>query len=209
MLERMQQLKNNSVDLKLILDIGSYHGQFGDMCKEIWPNATVISVEANPSHARINPKQITACLSHTDGLWVEFFTPPTGVVETGASYLRELTPYYTNATTTLMKTQTLDTLYTQNNWTGTWASDGLLKLDTQGSELHILQGADLFLLQEKPRFILLEASHLPYNADAPSASEVVAYLLSRNYKWIDIWNQTRTRTNHLLQTDLLFERRQA
>jgi FkbM family methyltransferase len=199
-------MASRGITVDAVMDIGSYHGQFGDMCKAVWPTTQVISIEANPEHKRINPTQITACLGQKDGEWVEFFTPAPNIPSTGASYLRELTPYYTQATSTPMQTQTLDSLWTQHQWRGTWHTSGLIKLDTQGSELMILAGAQRFLQTEKPRWILMEVSHQPYNQNAPTASEVVSSLLSWGYQWTDIWHQLRLNDAQLLQSDLLFER---
>lgn len=206
MLERMQWLKTMGVNLEWVLDIGSYHGQFGDLIRLVWPHANVISIEANPLHAKINPQQITACLSNQDNQMVEFHTPLAGVVPTGASYYKENTSYYEQCVSTPTKTITLDTLYVQHNWQGAWNTHGLVKMDTQGSELDILQGATRFFTEQQPRLLLLEVSHQAYNQGAPSASDVISHVNQQGYKWIDIWDQFRGAHNTLLQSDLLFER---
>jgi FkbM family methyltransferase len=197
-----------AVNLDIVLDIGSYHGQFGDMIHEVWPLAQVISIEANPDHKQINPQQITACLSDQDDLWVEYYTLPPGNIVTGASYYRENTHFYQNPIVTPVRTVKLDTLYQQLGWQGNWCGGGLIKIDTQGSELDILQGAQVFLTQQQPRLLLLEVSHQPYNLGAPTASHIVSYLYQTGYKWIDTWGQFRDRDHTLLQSDLLFERMQ-
>lgn len=206
MLHRMQWLSHWGVNLQMVLDIGSYHGQFGDMIHEVWPLAEIISIEANPDHVQINPQQITACLSDQDNKWVEYYTLPTGNIVTGASYYRENTAFYQNPIISPMKTVKLDTLYQQYGWLGNWADSGLVKMDTQGSELDILQGAQVFLTEQQPRLLLLEVSHQPYNLGAPTASHVVSYLYQTGYKWIDTWAQMRGAQDILLQSDLLFER---
>ena len=205
----MISMAERGADLQVVLDIGSYHGQFGDMIHEVWSTATVISIEANPKHQSINPSQITALLSNQAGVWVEFFTPINNIPATGASYKKELTQYYQNCQTTPVQTTTLDLLYRQHKWPTTWSTAGLVKLDTQGSELEILQGSSQFLLEQQPRWILLEASHQPYNQDAPSATQVVCFLNQLGYKWIDVWGHLRLSNHALLQTDLLFEREPA
>jgi FkbM family methyltransferase len=206
MLERMQWLKTMGVDLQYVLDIGSFHGQFGDMIHEIWPHAHVISIEANPQHQSINPQQITACLSDQDNKWVEFYTPQPGIIATGASYYLENTHYYQDHIATAVQTVTIDTFYQQHSWHADWQTHGMVKMDTQGSELDILRGAGKFFAEQQPRFLLLEVGHQSYNKGAPSASDVVAYLCQQGYKWIDIWDQFRGAHNTLLQSDLLFER---
>lgn len=200
----MQHLESQGVELQMVLDIGSFHGQFGDMINVVWPNAKVISIEANPQHKKINPRQITACLSNHTNM-VDFYIPNPDVIATGASYYKENTIYYTHATSIPMKTTTLDNLYQQYQWQGNWHQHGMIKLDTQGSELDILEGAAVFLQQHKPKFILLEVSHLNYNLGAPGASQVMCYLYQRGYHWKDTWHQLYVQKS-LVQSDILMVR---
>ena len=207
MLDRMQALAQQGVQIQLVLDVGSYHGQFGDMIHEVWPQAHVISLEADHTHAAINPGQITVCLGSQDNTWVEFHTLPGAGVKTGASYYKELTPYYQTSVSMPMQTVTLDTLCAQQAWhSELWSTQGMIKLDTQGSELDILRGAHKFLQSEQPRYILAEVSHKPYNLNAPRASEVIHWLHERGYQFVDVWGITYDTQNSLLQTDILFER---
>lgn len=206
MQHRMAALAQQGIHMELVLDVGSYHGQFGDMIHMIWPQAQVWSVEADPAHAKINPKQITACVSDQAGKWVEFHTLPDHAIKTGASYYKELTEHYASCVTHIMQTTTLDKLCAQHAWShARWSTSGLVKLDTQGSELDILKGGVQFLTQQQPRYILAEVSHTPYNHDAPHASDVISWLNVHNYKFTDVWDITYRHTQ-LLQTDLLFER---
>ena len=203
----MISLQATDVHIKYVLDIGSYHGQFGDTVRAVWPEAQVISIEAEEQHRSINPSQITACLGKEDNQWVEFHTLPPGSITTGASYYKELTGFYQNSVTVPLRTMTLDSLYRANSWSADWANHGLVKLDTQGSELDILSGAQSFIKEQKPRFFLLEVSHQQYNLNAPLASQTVKYMNDMGYNWIDIWEITHDSRNMLLQSDLLFERK--
>lgn len=203
----MQALAQQGNQVALVLDVGSYHGQFGDMIREVWPQAHVISVEADVAHSKINPSQITACVSSKDNTWVEFHTLHEQAVKTGASYYKELTSYYDQDITIPMQTITLDTLCDNLGWQShIWRVHGLLKLDTQGSELDILQGAQKFLQSQQPRWILVEVSHIPYNQHAPLASEIIHWLHAHTYAFVDVWGITYDAQNRLLQTDILFER---
>jgi hypothetical protein len=145
-------------------------------------------------------------LSDQDNKWVEFYTPQPGTIATGASYYLENTHYYQDPIATAVQTVTIDTLYQQHAWHADWQTHGMVKMDTQGSELDILRGAGKFFAEQQPRLLLLEVGHQSYNKGAPSASDVVAYLCQQGYKWIDIWDQFRGAHNTLLQSDLLFER---
>jgi len=207
MINHMQSLQRTGIDLQCVLDIGSYHGQFGDMIHTVWPQSKVISIEANAEHQSINPLQITACLSMLPNQWVNYYHLPRGHINTGASYYRENTHWYNNPEITPLKTTTLDLLYAQYKWSYAWHAHGLVKLDTQGSELDILHGSQIFLREQQPRFILCEVSHQPYNLGAPHASQVVAWLFHQGYDWLDTWDEFRSPHNMLLQSDILFARR--
>jgi FkbM family methyltransferase len=206
MLHKMMQWQAAGMDLQIVLDIGSYHGQFGDMVNSVWPNCRICSIEANPQHESINPDQITVCLSDTPNRLVEFYSLRADQISTGASYYREQTHHYQNPVVEIMRTTTLDVLSTQIDLRGNWQHHGLIKMDTQGSELDILQGGINFIKQNQVRWLLIETSHQNYNLGAPTSSEVVSWLWNHGYAWRDLWDAVSDTSGLLLQTDLLFER---
>ena len=88
----------------------------------------------------------------------------------------------------------------------------LLKLDVQGAELRVLQGATRCLARAEA--VLLELSVAgSYNLGAPSFAEHVAYLDTKGFSLFDVGEQHRmsgaslTAEGLLFQLDLLFVRK--
>lgn len=79
----------------------------------------------------------------------------------------------------------------------------LIKLDVQGFELQVLDGAPETL--KRTEVILSEVSLLPYNKGAPLMHEVIAYLAERDFLPFDVCGGWRRETdNALAQTDMIF-----
>jgi hypothetical protein len=93
-----------------------------------------------------------------------------------------------------------------HNFFGNWKELGLIKIDTQGSELLILEGATDFLTSKQPKYILLECSVIPYNEGAPNFTEVVEHMHKLKYVVKDILDVSYNNQSQLMQTDVLFER---
>lgn len=101
---------------------------------------------------------------------------------------------------------TLDSFLEDKTIIGDYENYGLIKLDTQGSELLILEGASKFLSERKPKYILLEASVSEYNEGAPRIPEVLTYMQKIGYTLFDIFGYKYNFDGSLLQTDLFFIR---
>lgn len=101
---------------------------------------------------------------------------------------------------------TIDELDKKHKFFGTWNKNGLVKIDTQGSELLILTGASNFIQTKKPKYILLECSVTQYNQGAPRLAEVISYMDKLNYVVNDVCDLTYGQSNNLIQLDILFER---
>jgi len=100
---------------------------------------------------------------------------------------------------------TIDRLMETIEFSGDWQAHGIVKLDTQGSELDILGGAARFLQRFAPRLVLLEASVVPYNLGGPLVADVLDYMKSIRYQLIDMLDVHYAADGRLLQIDLLFE----
>jgi FkbM family methyltransferase len=206
---RFNILKATGNNIQYVLDIGAYRGDFTETVHSIWPTAIVKQIEADDRQkSYLNDTAIIALLGNKDGQPVDFYTLDENKITTGSSIYKELTPYYTPSTTVVLKKcmTTLDTLSSTHNFFGNWKEFGLIKIDTQGSELLILEGATDFLTSKQPKYILLECSVIPYNKGAPSFTEVVEQMHKLKYVVKDIFDLSYNDRNQLLQTDILFER---
>jgi FkbM family methyltransferase len=197
-------------DVKVCLDIGAYHGDFTRTLKIVWPDAVVYQIEADSRNATFLPDSaIFALLGDEDGKVCNFYTLDETKITTGSSIYKEMTPFYTPETTvTVQKTMiSLDALSRNFDFSGPWATAGLIKIDTQGSELLILDGAREFLREHKPRFILLECSVMPYNEGGPLIQEVFSYMDDLSYQVTTQFDASYDYEGRLVQMDILFERK--
>lgn len=201
-----KNLSKLNLDVKIALDIGAYHGTFTQMLRSIWPQIQVFSFEANDALKSINPEAIYCCLSDEPNKLVTYFLPNENQVhKTGASYYLELTDHFKTPVINLKATTTIDVLSDSIDFNGPWDSNGLIKLDTQGSEIDIIKGALKFIKKYKPLLFLIECSFIPYNKNAPLASDVIEFMNKLGYKFIDILDHWE-KDDQLSQADLLFKR---
>ena len=161
-------------------------------------------VEANPScepHLRLlnQPYEIVA-LSDKEGyadLYVETINP----ITTGASLYKENTEWYGEGKYETIKVPT-STLDAKNYFPD--QSIDLLKLDTQGAELDILNGGQETL--KRTQYALIETSLAEYNQGAPGITEVTKFLDSYGFDPTVIF-EVHTIRGVLVQVDLLFKNR--
>lgn len=182
---------------KTIVDVGAFEGQWSQMVHEIWPDAAQVLIEANaekkailkPVADELDAVLEFALLGPEDGVETTFY-----VMESGSSVLPENSPLSREAKT--IPTQRLDTLL---NGRGA----DFLKLDVQGFELEVLNGAPETLKQANA--VLLEVSLLEINAGAPIMSDVVAYMKAKGFEVLDILEiHHRPLDKATNQVDLLF-----
>jgi hypothetical protein len=117
-------------------------------------------------------------------------------METGSSIYEEQTSHPRQQRTYPM--QTLDAAMESLALAG----QVFLKLDVQGAERDVLEGASATLARTE--FVLLEASVLQFNADAPLVDELVLSMKDRGFALFDVCDLRRKPNGTLFQLDLLF-----
>lgn len=183
-------------EIERALDIGAYRGEFTNLLKSIWPSIQVQQFEADERNKKYLKEDAFIGVLGDENKQVDFYTiEDTGWgTTTGSSIFLEQTNYYTNPTITKKKMSKLDDVV---DMSGDW-SKGLIKIDTQGSELLILEGCKK-LLSLNPKYILIECSYIEYNKDAPMIAESLNYMHKIGYRPIDVINNT------VNQADVLFK----
>jgi FkbM family methyltransferase len=207
---RFEQLKRNGSHIQYVLDIGAYRGDFTDTILSVWPTAIVRQIEADERQASwLKQPALIALLGDKEQDSVDYYTLASDKITTGSSIFKETTSHYNAASTIVLKKPmtTIDLLDIKYNFYGDWKNHGLIKIDTQGSELLILRGAEKFLTSKQPRYILLECSVLQYNQNSPLIAEVMETMQKLNYYMADVFDTSYTQTGQLLQIDILFERK--
>ena len=205
--QRLNVLKNNGVNINNLLDIGAYRGEFTQMIHRVWPNVRSWQIEADERQAPyLQSDAIFGLLSSKTNVEVDFYTLGINSITTGSSIYRELTSYYNNPVVVKKRTTTLDDVMKRVNFRGNWKNCGLVKMDTQGSELDILNGGENFIKTYQPKYFIIENSIKQYNAGAPLIDDVISFMFSKGYRIKDIMSYMYDQTETLLQTDILFER---
>ena len=168
----LSTLKNNA-DIKVIYDIGSYMGHFTKDAKEHFPNAKYHLFEPNSVHNDWvkNLGQVHNLYLSDEVKQAEFYSK--GI--NSDSFYPEFTGVHNDIKPEIVTTTTLDG-YVKSN--GLEYPD-LIKLDTQGSELDILNGAQECL--EKARFVIIECPVFEYNKNGLTFNHYLGYMLEHKF----------------------------
>jgi len=171
------KLKNElGFEPRTILDIGAQVGDFYRESKEVWPDSQIMMIEATqecePYLKDTGGNYLIAVLSD-EKKTIPFYKTKLAETNTGNSVYRELTSAYSddNLIVEDRETTTLDELYD-----GYTTIFDLVKLDTQGSEIDIMNGGSRLL--KNTAVVILEVSHVEYNEKAPLVDEVKEYMES-------------------------------
>jgi len=183
-----------------IIDVGAYEGEWTRRLKAIYPSSRVLMVE---------PLAKEPFLSKVQKDWpdvsysIQLLGSKTGTekrfyeCETGSSYYEENSPAKKNPT--VRKTQSLDDLL--SSLSHVLRSPSLLKIDSQGSELDILDGARQSL--QFFEMIYLEVPIVLYNHDAPDFEAYITYMSRIGYRVFDVSTHHST-MKMLVQIDIIF-----
>jgi len=210
-LYRLQQasvdLENKYAEIKLLLDIGAYQGNYTKAVTKLWPETRFWQFEADERNAKNLQFPIISLLSNTVGKEVDFYTQPDDKDLSGGSIFKDQSPTYDNPVILKKKTTTLDECCKNFNFDGDWANKGLIKISTKGSELLILEGARTFMKFYRPRFIQINCSLVEGNKGAPTFFQVMKAMDKLGYHAYDLYDPAYSfNASKLAHIDVLFER---
>jgi len=182
-----------------ILDIGANVGQFRTQAQEFWPDSYIFSIEASDAceeHLSKLTDDYLICLLAKDESNYNYFSRKNDPTSTGNSIYRELTRFFSDDQLEVIKKDgiPLDSLFAPDR------TFDLIKMDTQGSELDIIEGGREICSRAKA--ILLEVSYTEYNKNAPLVVEVVEYM--QNFNFEPSWVLDESRNHGAHQQDILF-----
>lgn len=182
-----------------ILDIGANVGQFRTQASSTWPGSYIFSIEASdacePYLKKLTDDYII-CLLARDRSKYDFYTRKSDPTCTGNSIYRELTEFYSDDQLNIIKKDgiKLDDLLNKDS------TYDLIKVDTQGSELDVIEGGKEIC--KKAKAMLLEVSFNEYNKDAPLSEEVINYMKDFKFKPAAVLGIEMNHGSH--QEDILF-----
>ena len=202
---RLAFLKQRGWKPRQVLDIGAHKGAWALAFCSVFPTARIFMIEADERHrpfldAAGFPYQIG--LVGRSATMVPFHTLENAELSQGASIYRENTAIYNQTGLTLtVPMSRLDDLVEEVGL----ADVNFIKLDVQGAEIDVLEGAHHLLATHPVDFVLAELSLIRFNEGAPLADEVIAYMRGHGFGLHDIfelhyWN------DQLIQIDVLFAR---
>lgn len=174
----LSQVRDSGYKIDTVYDIGAYIGEFSKKAQEYLPNAEYHLFEPNPKHNDWSKGLGTLhniYLADVDSK-AEFWSDDT----TGDSFYKEFTGIHNNLAPKYVDTVTLDGYIKQNNI----RYPDLIKLDTQGSEIDILEGGAECL--SNATFIIMECPVITYNIGAPSLDSYNDFMLKNNYLPIEV-----------------------
>jgi FkbM family methyltransferase len=210
--QRIKSLAEFGFEPRYIVDVGANVGGWTDQIIHFFPNAYFLMVEANSKH---EPHLKNICEKHDtvdysisllsnlekDLPFYMIKNAHPSDAESGNSLLRERTHHYANDKNEvkIIKSTTLDALISKKEIPRV----DFLKLDVQGSEVMVLEGA-LKVLQNVT-FCLMEVQLQQWNDKAPLCSEVISFMSSKGFQPYDVIDQNRA-SNYTISIDFLFKK---
>lgn len=199
---RLAQLAERGFAPHHILDIGANRGDWTRGAQRIWPHAKIFMIEANPAHAaRLNEMKVPYAISVLGDAErdVTMHFGDMGVADTGNSIFRETTNQQLFKGS-VVRMRTLDDVLISANRSHTRYP--LMKVDVQGAELLVLDGAVRTL--RSVEVILLELAVVQFNEGAPMWLTVQTKLARLGFQIYDVLElHYLPTTGMLIQVDLM------
>jgi FkbM family methyltransferase len=183
MFKRLETVKNyHNFKPNVIYDIGAHKGVWTKNCKTVFPDATYYQFEANTDqseHLHDNP---TICLLGNEDEKTVVYYKDKKLGATGNSIFREKTTFFDDDVcekeTRTMKR--LDTIIQEKSL----PFPDFIKLDVQGAELLILEGAPACM--RSADVIMMEVSVASMNEGSPLIHDVLNFMANNGFVMFDI-----------------------
>lgn len=205
MIEVLKQIRNESDILDAIVDIGANIGQFYQLSSSVFPELPQFLFEPQPACAKRLSELAQAKsqvqffqfgLSNQNGT-LYMNTQEDGTSSTGASvFLDDNNSFRTEP----IEVTTIDTFFQQSL---SHVKNGLLKIDVEGHEWAVLQGADLSIRQFQ--YVICEAR---FRLNHGNATQIINWMHDKGFLLIDFASLMGERgSGKSKQGDLVFLRK--
>lgn len=198
-------------DFRAVIDVGAHRGQFALVATRRFPRAALFCVEPLPGPRRVLRRVLrghhrlevigaaaTACSGDAEML-VARADDSSSLMSATTAQLRAFPATEQIARVTVC-TGRLDEWIRPEQI----RRPALMKVDVQGAELQVLEGAAGLL--QSVHSVLVECSFLELYRGQALADEVVRFLHGRGYSIVAVCSPQQDRSGRLIQADLLFER---
>ena len=195
----LEQMRDNGFQPSRIFDVGAYRGNFARICRALWPQSHITCFEVLPQ--RVDDLRVL-CAADGNIDVVEVLmgnevrdNVPLHEMETASSILDE--HYNQAALVRHYPMKTVDQVVAQSQ------APDFLKLDVQGYEFEVLQGAGQTL--PKISAILTEVNLIDIHKDVHLLDELIMLLRSQGFVAYDICGLARRPFDKALwQADFIF-----
>lgn len=195
----LERITRRGIRIGTVIDVGASNGCWSEVCMRYLPDARYVLFEAQPGHTgeleefcrhHANARYLLAAAGNEDGFcYFDDSDPFGGLASNEANE---------NCRTKLPMVR-LDSVVARDNLSGPF----LLKLDTHGFELQIIQGAEELL--RNAELAIIEAYIFRLNDKALLSHELCAEMDKRGFQLVDfsepMW---RSKDQALWQWDLFF-----
>jgi FkbM family methyltransferase len=198
MINFLREITSRGLTIDTVYDVGAWRGDWSRVVRgSVLPDSEFVVFEANPAykHDLENSgfKNFNVVLSNPGREYVDFYNG----TNTGDSYYKETTHVYDNQGTIRLPCTTIDKLVEEHNL----PIPNFIKLDTQGSELDILDGAKSII--DKVDLIYTELPFVCYNKGAPGLQDYIEYFKARKFVPMRIC-EVHHADSILIQMDIMF-----
>jgi FkbM family methyltransferase len=198
--EACQRLKKAGFNPRNYLDIGASNCETSNIVKKIWPQCDILLIEANQEFENLYKnygyKYIFKCLGKENSETI-FYKTRKNNFSSGNSIYREMSEAYNDESviTEKIKIYKLDDIVDKKF--------DFIKLDTQGSELDIINGGLNTISSSK--VVIAEISLEQYNIGGCLADEVIEKLKNLKFDMITpIENIYSINSTKIIQQSVLF-----
>ena len=193
-------LKKNGFHPRRILDIGANVCQTADIMREVWPSADIMLFEGNEN---VEPLYIQKRFNYQIKLLgsfngsVDFYSTKWSPICSGNSIYREKSDTY-NDENVIVEKKPIYKL--DDSVVGIY---DMIKIDTQGSELDIINGGiETF---SKAKVVIAEVSLIDYNEGGCTKQQIIDKLTELKFDFISIIESV-TNNQRIIAESLLFIR---
>jgi FkbM family methyltransferase len=209
-----QQRLVSSLDVNTIFDVGANRGGVAATYRTLFPSSQIHCIEPLDAFASSLTQRFQSddniavhqiCLGEFNGQSRMFVNRSQDTSSLLAPHADDLLPAWTEAMTVESTAPT--TVRTLDSFCDDHSIDhiNILKMDTQGTELHILRGANRLLSNRKIDMIFAEVAFAPMYHGQALFGDVCRELLRSDYRFHYIYNQMfNGRSGKLFYADAIF-----